>query len=38
MEHAERRRWCKKISEMNEEVNRESADAGPRRIDIRDLA
>ena len=34
MEHAERRRWCEKISEINEALN---SDDAARTVDLRDF-
>lgn len=37
MEHAERRRWCKEISAINESMNRSEADGTEQTIDLRQL-
>jgi hypothetical protein len=37
MEHAERRRWCERISAINEQMNGDDAAAQPRRIDLRQM-
>jgi hypothetical protein len=37
MEHAERRRWCEMISEINEQMNADGAESNHRRVDLRQL-
>lgn len=37
MEHAERRRWCKQISAINEKMNRSEGPGSEQAIDLRQL-
>jgi hypothetical protein len=37
MEHAERRRWCKKISGINKAINAEGATSTSRSVDLLQL-
>jgi len=37
MEHAERRRWCEKISAINEAMNAGDNTRGPRMVDLREI-
>jgi hypothetical protein len=37
MEHAERRRWCEMISDINEKMNADGGDDTSRRVDLRQL-
>jgi hypothetical protein len=37
MEHAERRRWCKEISAINEKFNGDAQRATGKSIDLRQL-